>query len=155
MMCSSRSEPRAVGTVGRYGAAAYDKPPARSSLGELFGEKRPYLVRIDVGRNEARADPARQDEGEPSALDLLVLGHEVEQAVDSGQGAGNLGDLGRQAGRGQVPAYAVRLRGRREAQSDREAERQGHADRDRFAVQEAIGEARRGLERMPEGVAEI
>ena len=40
------------------------------------------------------ADAARQDEGERAALDLLVLGDQVHQAVGVGHAAGHLGDIG-------------------------------------------------------------
>src|SRR5262249_59333340 len=77
--------PRAGGKRGRERWRG--EPPQgrtnrrQSSLGELLDQKGTHLGGIDVGRDEAGADPARQDEGEPAALDLLVLSDEFHQAV--------------------------------------------------------------------------
>src|SRR5262249_4997334 len=82
----------------------------QSSLGELLDQKGTHLGGIDVGRDEAGADPARQDEGEPAALDLLVLSDEFHQAVGAPWAAGNRGDWDRQADRRKVALDALRLR---------------------------------------------
>jgi hypothetical protein len=52
-------------------------------------------------------------------------------------------------------ADALGVGRRRKSAPGREVERAHHAERDRFAVQQAIREASGGLESVPEGVAEI
>ncbi len=108
------------------------------------------------GAMKARADPARQDEGQLAALDLLVLRDQLHQPVDARRAAGNrpiAGSAGRppQDGASTRSASAAGRSPRRAENS----KRQRHAERDRLAVQQPVGEAGGGLERVPEGVAEI
>src|SRR5262249_14517110 len=126
-----------------------------SLLAELLDKEGADLGSVDVGRDEARADPARQDERQLTALDLLVLGNELHQAIDAGRAAGNLRGTRRQTACGEVALDALGLRRRNEPAPRRECEGEGHAERDRLAVQQTIGESGRGLERVTEGVAEI
>src|SRR5215813_8700145 len=52
---------------------------------EFLDQKGVDLGGIDVGRDEAFADSARQDERQLASLDLFVLGDEFHQAVGVGQ----------------------------------------------------------------------
>src|SRR5258708_16660659 len=81
----------------------------QSSLGELLDQKGTDLGGIDVGRNEACADPARQNESQLAALDLLVLGNELHQTIDTGHAARNGGRTRRQAARREVARDTLRL----------------------------------------------
>ena len=65
---------------------------------------------VNVGCDEACADSARQYEGQSTALDLLVLGDELHQAVRARQAARNRGDMDRQADSRKVALDALGLR---------------------------------------------
>ena len=70
--------------------------------------------------------------------------------------ARHVGDAGRQAGGGEVRRDAPRRRRRRaEPSSSRQPERQADADGHRLAVQQPVGIAGPGLQRMAEGVAQV
>ena len=69
--------------------------------------------------------------------------------------AGNVLDVGRQADRRKMRGGARGVVGRQSALARGELERQRHAERHRFAVQQPVGEAAAGFERVAEGVAEI
>src|SRR5215471_7819958 len=78
-------------------------------LAEDCLEKGPDLARIDIGRDEACADGARQNERKAAALHLLVLRHQFHQPVDCGSSAWDVACLGRQADRGKMGGDALRL----------------------------------------------
>src|SRR5262245_10885561 len=105
-------------------------------------------------RDEARTYSARQDEGQLAALDLLVLGNELHQAVGVGHATGDGGNMDRKADRGKMALDALGLRGGQQAAPGGEREGERHAERNGLAVQQSVGEAGRGLERMAEGGAE-
>ena len=71
------------------------------------------------------------------------------------QAARDVADPRRQADRGKMRAHARGVVGAKELAPRREAEGERHADRHRLAVQQPVGEAGLGLERVAEGVAEI
>src|SRR5690349_24075285 len=64
-------------------------------------------------------------------------------------------DLGGEPHRRQMPAHARRDLGPAELELSREIECELHADGDSLAMQQRSAEARRRLERVAEGVAEI
>ena len=105
---------------------------------------------------KACADAAHQDERQPAALDLLVLGDQVHHRIDAGPIAAGtaLTWVGSPtAARWRDGAVGLGLRD--QPAPGGELERQRHAEPDRLAVQQPVGKAGRGLERMSEGVAEV
>ena len=108
------------------------------------------------GAMNALPDAAHQDEGELAALDLLVLRDQVHQRVGVRHAAGDVCECG-SAGRPRRDGAIARRRsacGSRPSRAEN-SNAQRHAERDRLAVQQPVGEARRGLERVAEGMAEI
>src|SRR4051812_44746824 len=129
---------------------------ATGSAPALARQERPDLIRIYAGRDEAPADAARQDEGEPAGLHLLVLIHGSEKLVGRTRPARHIGEPRRETDRSKLLPDPLRLRGRTEPQPGREAEGLGHADRDRLAMDEPgpiIGD--HALQRVAEGMAQI
>src|SRR5215471_21404608 len=94
-----------------------------SSLGEFLDQKGVDLGGIDVGRDEAFADSARQDERQLASLDLFVLGNEFHQTVGAGQTTGNRGEMDRQTHRRKVTLHALGLRSRKQPPFGGEGER--------------------------------
>ena len=72
-----------------------------------------------------------------------------------GQRAGDVGEAVPHAHRGEMRGDAARRLLRAEAEAGREVEGERAADRDRLAVQQPVGVAGGGLERVAEGVAEV
>ena len=108
-----------------------------------------------VARDEGGADAAHQDEGEPAVPHLLVLAH------DGRGGRRRQGRARREyrrcasAGRRRRVARSTRAASRRPGPAGSEAEGQADADGDGLAVQQPVGEAGPGLQRVAEGVAEV
>src|SRR5215831_2100792 len=131
-------------------AASANQSSITICLAEYCLKKGSDLTRIDIGCDEARADGVRQDEREAAALHLLVLGHELHQAVDCGSSAGNVAGPGRQADRGKMCGDARRLGGRDQAKPCRKRKREHDPQRHRLTVQQTVGESRCGFESMAE-----
>ena len=80
----------------------------------------------------------------------------VHQLVEGERGARNILDPGRQPDRGQMADGALGFGlGYKPLPRRREAERERHADGNRFAVQQPVGETARRFQRVAERVAEI
>src|SRR5262249_56621126 len=75
-------------------------------LSEVLHKKVPDRAGLNIGRDEAFSDAARQDERQPPAPDLLVLGHQLHQAVDARHAAGHFGKARGQADRGKMRGHA-------------------------------------------------
>ena len=116
-------------------------------------------ARLDIVCDHRAADRLQQDEGQLAALDLLVLRHQRHQRVGIRQPflgeAGDILQMGRQADRGKMALDARGVRLGDHAELRGKFRRQHHADGNAFAVEQAVGKAGRGLQRMAEGVAEI
>ena len=113
-----------------------------------------------VGRNrlgdERLADAAHEDERQRAALDLLVLGHRVEDGVGARLEPVDLRDARRQAAGGQVRLDPRDIGGRAEPEVVREPEGACQADGDALAVHEARAViVREALEGVAERVAEV
>ena len=144
---SASSRLRMVAVIGR----------GRRLMPDSFSARKARTSRRSTSRrDEGLADAAHQDEGELAALDLLVLRDQVHQRIGVGLHRRARRDM-RSAGRPRQggATRALRRRPAQQAEPRRELEGQRHAERDRLAVQQPVGEAGRGLERMAEGVAEI
>src|ERR1700693_4006956 len=126
-----------------------------SSLGELLDQKGADVANFDVGCDEGFADPAREDEGQRAAIHLLVLSDQLHQPIGVRQTALHLRQMGRQAGRRKVACDALGLGGRKKADPRREGEGTMDTERDRLAMQQAVGKAGSGLEGMAERMAKI
>src|SRR6185295_9870687 len=101
------------------------------SHSELLGEEGANLGGFDIARHEGLADTAHQDEGELTALDLLVLRNEIHHRIDAGPvEAGHRPHMGRQADRRKVRDGAIGFRLRNEAAPRRKFEGERHAESD-------------------------
>jgi hypothetical protein len=120
-----------------------------------MAEKRGQLGQGDVVLDEGLADAAHQHQRKLAAFDFFVLGHQPQQIVGRGLGAGNRRDLDRQADRFEMTLDPGGIFRRAQPALDREGEGQPHTDRDRLAMQQPVGIAGERFERMAEGVAEI
>src|SRR5436309_327343 len=52
-----------------------------TSAGKLAREEIPNQRRLDIGHDHRLPDRFQQNEGEPPALDLLVLRHQLQQRI--------------------------------------------------------------------------
>src|SRR5690606_31847400 len=138
----------------RFGASA------ASNEGEGLGAA--HLVEkvgdrggLDVALNEGLAYAPRENEGQGTSNDLLVLRNGVHENLRPGQFAGDVGKPCRQSGSLEVSGNAARVLARRQPELGRESMCEHHAYGDALAVQQAVGESGRRLERVPEGVAAV
>ena len=115
--------------------------------------------RLDIVCDHRAANRLQQDEGQPAALDLLVLRHQRHQGVGIRKPflgeARNVLQMGRQPDGSQVALDAGGIGLGNHAELGGKLRRQHHADGDAFAVEQAIGKAGRGFQRVAEGVTEI
>src|SRR6516225_8023238 len=93
------------------------------ALGELLGKKRADLSGVDVAGNECLADGACQNESQPAAFDLLVLGDQIHKAVEVGNAAGHVRRARRQADVDKMAPRAIRVRRRNQPQAGRKRKR--------------------------------
>ena len=107
--------------------------------------------------DETLADSARQDEGEPAALDLLVLPHRLQHRLRSGGEAGDVLDARRQA---RPPADGARPARRPGPEQSPSACEKRNAQASPTATPSPCTSTRRivvgeRLQRVAEGVAEV
>src|SRR5262245_54312753 len=78
-------------------------PVLVSATGDLAGKEFAHDRQRNIAGDEGLANGARQDQGELSPVDLLVLAHDAEQGCGIGLLApGDLGDGGGQAQSGKM-----------------------------------------------------
>src|ERR1700712_2948191 len=114
-----------------------------SLLSQFGGEEITHQRRLDIVGNHRAADCLEQDEGEPAALDLLVLRHQRQQRVGVRKPfLGKSRDVlqtGRQAHLGKMMPDSRRRRFRDHSELRGKFRGQRPADRNPFAMEQAVG----------------
>ena len=115
--------------------------------------------RTTTGRHirghEGLPDPAGEDEAELSVDHLLVLPHQRQERVGIGQFPRYIGQIALHPHLGEVRPNAARLLLRTQPHPRRKLECERAADGHALPVQQPVGIAGRGLQRMAEGMPEV
>ena len=99
--------------------------------------------------------PRAEDEGQASAALLLVVQHVLGQPRAVGADA-ELGQAGRKPAAARCAGDALGIAaGEQRPRAAEKPKASAMPDRDRLAVEQAVGKAGLGLQRMAEGVAEV
>jgi hypothetical protein len=114
-----------------------------------------HRVARHIRGHESLTDPARQDEAQLPVDHLLVLRHQRQQPVRIRQFPRNIRQITLHLHVRQMGADARRVLLRAQPQPRRQLEGQRAADGHALAMQQPVGIARRGLQRVAEGVAEV
>src|SRR5499427_4740114 len=126
---------------------------------QLYLQEVAHPRRIDIPGNHRAANGLKQDEGQLAAPDFLVLRHQGHQRVGVSEPflreARNILQMGRQTDVGKMTLHARRVSLRDHAKRGGELRRQHHADRNAFAVEQPVGKAGCGFQRVAEGMTEI
>src|SRR6202453_3538132 len=122
---------------------------APSARPQLRAQEAQHVRLRDVLGDEALPYPAREDERQLAAFDLLVLTHGVQDRLGIGLETWNVRDPRRQPDRAQVVLEPDRLLSRAVTEVARVPDRAGEADRDALAMHEPRAVVmRERLERM-------
>src|SRR5579871_1154069 len=129
--------------------------PAR----ELCLEKIAHPRRLDILCDHGAADCLKQNESQPPTSHLFVLCHQIHQRVGIREPflrkSRYILQMGRQPHLGKVTFHANCVTLRDHAKRGGKFRRQHHADRHALAMEQAVGETGRRLQRVTERMAEI
>eukprot|EP01136_Pigoraptor_vietnamica_P022416 Opistho-1_new@73549 len=130
-------------------------PPDRRSAGtRQFVQKGLDVGEVHLLVEIGCPDSPREQEGEGSRIHLLVVEHMFDQPRAAGGDAG-AGKVVRQAARVEVGGDPLGIDQGTQSLPRREGEGERHARRNALTVEQRIGEARLGLQRVAEGVTEV